>query len=143
MKNKLIVLFLFSFLSLTQFHAFSQAYVIPNFTNEKPGSNTGNTKGEIVSNISAEFGLGDDWTFIFSFDGTFESREWYGPGQKWARPMQKIVEYEGIYYITKDQNGKKTIHLHYSNGKEREVGLRYEGNRAIVSYDNKAHKEIQ
>lgn len=142
MKNskKAILLTLLCIVSLC---AFSQSYVIPNFTNEKPGSNSNNTQGVRVSNISAEFGLGDDWTFVFFHDGTFESREWYGPGQKWARPMQKIVEYEGTYYITKDQNGKKTIHLQYSNGKEREVGLRYEGNRAIISYDDKAHKEIR
>jgi hypothetical protein len=143
MKNRVIVLFLFSFLSLIPFYAFSQAYVIPHFTNEKPGGNSENSEGERVGNISAEFGLGEDWTFVFYYDGSFESREWYGPGQKWARPMRRIVEYEGTYYITKDQKGKKTIHLQYSNGKERDVCLRYEGNRAIVSYDNKAHKEIQ
>ena len=143
MKNRVVVFSLFTILYLTPFCAFPQAYVIPHFTNEKPGSNTGNSTGERVGNISAEFGFGEDWTFVFYYDGTFESREWYGPGQKWAKPMQKVVEYEGAYNITKDQDGKKVIHLLYSNGKERDVYLRYEGNRAIISYDNKAHKEIQ
>ncbi len=98
-----------------------------------------------IPNITVTFGLNGEWTFSFSSNGTFRSREWIGyHGRFDTQYMKNISTYSGTYYITEDSSGFKTIYLRYGNGNEKTAILSYNiGNaRAKLSFDGKTHSQI-
>lgn len=109
-------------------------YVVPNFTSTPPSSTSSNSSQneERLPNISATFGLNGEWVFELRSNGSFSHHK-FETGL-YGRKTKEISVTHGTYKIMKDEYGRRIVYLYYENGNEKKALLKYERDRAILSY---------
>lgn len=93
-----------------------------------------------IANINATFGWAGEWIYQFSSYGTFRHRDI--EFNAYNRIVRDYGVKSGSYYITENENGVKTMHLQYENGKNKTGILRYGSKKASLSIDGKRREEL-
>lgn len=95
-------------------------------------NNNNITQEERVPNITATFGLNGEWVFELRSNGSFSHHKFeiglYG------RKTKEISITHGSYKIMKDDYGRRIVYFYYENGNVKKALLKYERDRAILSY---------
>lgn len=116
-------------------------YVVPNFTNTPPPSNSTSrtTEGTRLPNISVNFYQHGNWTFKFYSDGTFSKHIF--TANNYYRIIEDKGQKGGTYSIYENEDGWKFVYLRYTDGRTERGYLTYYSNYIEFHINSKVHRD--